>query len=72
MKCNHCNAPVRNFSLPKEMGAKRKDLGGRHGFPGLYIAFLHLPPAWKVVLRPEKLSRRFSFGGGSVCSFLPC
>ena len=33
------------------------------------MGFLHLPPDWKVFLRPEKFSKRPSFGGGSVRFF---
>ena len=36
----------------------------------VFIGFLYPPPAWKVFsLRPEKLPKRFSFGGGRVRFF---
>ena len=41
----------------------------------VFIGFLYPPPAWKVLessFRPEKFSKRFSFGGGCVRFFLLC
>ena len=39
----------------------------------VFIGFLYPPPAWKVsLLRPEKFSKRFSFGGGCVRFCLLC
>ena len=39
----------------------------------VFIGFLYPPPAWKgFSLRPEKFSKRYSFGGGCVPFFLLC
>ena len=63
---------MRSLSLPKEIGGHR----GKHSvvdmgsliFTGFY---LYLLPAWKVLLwRPAEFAELFSFGGGSVPSFL--
>ena len=61
----HRPAPAQNFSLPKKMGPQRKDFGGRYGFL-VFMGFLYLPPAWKVLL----LGQKSSFGGGRVRFFL--
>ena len=69
----HHPAPVRNLSLPKKWWPHRKDFSGRYGPSAFFIRFSYLPPAWKVflLLRPEKFSKRLSFGGGRVSFVLP-
>ena len=55
--------------MPKKMGAKEKDFGGRCGSPGFYKVFVSTTGLESFFLRPEKLSKRRSFGGGSVSFF---
>ena len=68
----HRPAPVQNFSLPENMGPQRKDFGGRYGFPGFHRVFVSTTGLESFSLRPEKFSKRFSFGGGCVRFFLLC
>ena len=63
----HRPAPVQNFSLQKKMGSQRKDFGGGFGFPGFYRVFVSTTGSFSS--RPEKFSKRFSFGGGCVRFF---
>ena len=67
----HRPAPVQNFSLQKrkKWGPQRKDFGGGYGFPGLYRVFGSTTGLESFSLRPEKFSKRFSFGGGCVRVF---
>ena len=46
--------------MPKEMGAQRKDFGGRYGFPVFHMV-LYPPPTWKVLARkvPQKMFFRW-------------
>ena len=63
----HRPAPVQNFSLQKKWGPQRKDFG----FPCFYRVFVSTTSLKSFSLRPEKFSKRFSFGGGCVrCFFL--
>ena len=62
----HRPAPVRTFALPKKWGPQRKDFGGRYGFPGFHRVFVSTTGLESFSLGPEKFSKRFSFGGGTV------
>ena len=65
-----CSAAELFFA--KKWGQQMKDFGGRYAFL-VFRGLLCLPPVWKVFsLKPEKFSKRFSFGGGSVRFFLLC
>ena len=69
----HRPAPVQNFSsLQKKWGPQRKDFGGGYGFPGFYRVFVSTTGLESFSFRPEKFSKRFSFGGGCVRFFLLC
>ena len=61
---------MQNFSCRKKWGPQRKDLGGGYGFPGFYRVFVSTTGLESLSLRPEKFSKRFSFGGGRVRFFL--
>ena len=61
-----------SFLCRKKWGPQRKDFGGGYGFPGFYSFFASTTGLESFSLRPEKFSKRFSFGGGSVCFFLLC
>ena len=50
----------------KKWGPQRKDFGRRYGFPGFHRVFVSTTGPESFSLRPEKFSKRFSFGGGSV------
>ena len=67
-------SPMRNFLCRKKWGPQRKDFGGRYailmGFPGFYRVFVSTTGLESFLLRPEKVSKRFSLGGGSVRVFL--
>ena len=52
------------------MGATEEDFSGRYGFPGFLRVFVSTTGLESSSLRPEKFSKRFSFGGGSVPFFL--
>ena len=66
----HCHAPVEElFFAEKKWGPQRKDFGGRYGFSGFLGFFVSSTGLESFSLRPEKVSKRFSFGGGSVCFF---
>ena len=58
------------FLCPKKWGPQRKDFGGRYGFHGFYRVFVSTTCLESFSLRPEKFSKRFSFGGRRVCFFL--
>ena len=60
------------FLCQKKWGPQRKDFGGRYGFPGFYRVFVSTTGLESFSLRPEKFSKRFSFGGGRVRFFLLC
>ena len=60
----------RTFLRKKERGPQRKDFGGGYGFPGFYKVFVSTTGLESFSLRPEKFSKRFSFGGGCVRFFL--
>ena len=60
---------MRNFALPKEIGATEENFGGSSGFSVLFLNWFriyHLPGG------PEssKLSPKKAFGGGRVRFFL--
>ena len=65
----HRPAPVQNFSLQKKWGPQRKNFGGGYGLPGFYRVFVSTTGLESFSLRPEKFSKRFSFGGGCVRFF---
>ena len=60
----------RTFLCRKKWGPQRKDFGGRYGFPGFHRVFVSTTDLESFSLRPEKFSKRFSFGGGRVRFFL--
>ena len=60
------------FFAEKKWGPQRKDFGGGHGLPGFYRVFVSTTGLESFSLRPEKFSKRFSFGGGCVRFFLLC
>ena len=62
----------RTFLCRKKWGPQRKDFGGGYGFPGFYRVFVSTTGLESFSLRPEKFSKRFSFGGGCVRFFLLC
>ena len=68
--CTTCSSAELFFA--EKWGAQRKDFGGRYGFPGFYRVFISTTSLESFSLKPEKFSRRFSCGGGSVRSFLLC
>ena len=53
----------------KNWGPQRKDFGGGFGFPGFYRVFVSTTGLESFSSRPEKFSKRFSFGGGCVRFF---
>ena len=56
----------------QKWGPLRKDFGGGYGFPGFYRVFVSTTGLESFSLRPDKFSKRFSFGGGCVRFFLLC
>ena len=62
----------RTFLCRKKWGPQRKDFGGGYGFPGFYRVCVSTTGLESFSLRPEKFSKRFSFGGGCVRFFLLC
>ena len=62
----------KTFLCRKKLGPQRKDFGGRNGFPGFYRVCVSTTCLESFSLKPEKSSKRFSFGGGSVRFFLLC
>ena len=58
------------FSAEKKWGPRRKDFGGGYAFPGFYRVFVSTTGLESFSLKPEKFSKRFSFGGGCVRFFL--
>ena len=60
----------RTFLCRKKWVPQRKDFGGGYGFPGFYRVFVSTTGLESFSLRPEKFSKRFSFGGGCVRFFL--
>ena len=68
----HRPAPVQNFLCRKKWGPKRKDFGGGYGFPGFYRVSISTTGLESSSSRPEKFSKRLSFGGGCVRFFLLC
>ena len=54
----------------EKWGPQRKDFGGGYGFPGFYRVFVSTTGLESFSLRPEKFSKRLSFGGGCVRFFL--
>ena len=53
-----------------EKRATEEDFGGRYGFPSFYSVFVSTTGLESFSLRPEKVSRRFSFGCGVSVRFL--
>ena len=68
----HRPAPVQNFSLQKKWGPQRKDFGGGYGFSGFHRVSVSTTGLESLSMRPEKFSKRFSFGGGCVRFLLLC
>ena len=62
----------RTFLCRKKWGPQRKNFGGRYGFPGFYMVFVSTTGLESFSFRPEKLPKKFSFGGGRVRFFLLC
>ena len=62
----HLPAPVRNFSLPKKNGSHRGQILVDTVFLGFCRVFASTTGLERFSLRPEKFSKRFSFGGGRV------
>ena len=62
----------RTFLCRKKWGPQRKDFGGGYVFPGFCRVFVSTTGLESFSLRPEKFSKRFSFGGGRVGFFLLC
>ena len=62
----HRPAPVRNLFGPPKMGVTEEDFCGRYGFSEFYRVSVSTAGLESFSLRPEKFSKRFSFGGGSV------
>ena len=62
----------RTFLCRKEWGPQREDFGGGYGFPGFYRVLVSTTGMESFSLRPEKFSKRFSFGGGCVRFSLLC
>ena len=56
----------RTFLCRKKWGPQRKDFGGGYGLPGFCRVFVSTTGLESFSLRPEKFSKRFSFGGGRV------
>ena len=67
----HRPAPVRNFSFCRKNGGHRGKISVVDMvFPGFYRAFVSTTGLESFSLRPEKFSKRFSFGAGRVRFFL--
>ena len=58
--------------FPEKLGATEEDIGGRYGSPGFNRVFVSTTGLESFSLRPEKFSKRFSFGGGRVRFLLLC
>ena len=69
----HRPAPVQNFSLQEKMGSTEERFRWWiYGFPGFCRVFVSTAGLESFSLRPEKFSKRFSFGGGCVRLSLLC
>ena len=72
-KSIHRPAPVQNFSLQKKNGVHRGKISVVDMVFLVFIGFFVSTNGLESFsLRPEKFSKRFSFGGGCVCFFLLC
>ena len=58
------------FLCRKKWGPQRRDFGGGYVFPGFFRVFVSTTGLESFSLRPEELSKRYSFGGGCVRFFL--
>ena len=59
-KRNHTPpAPVRNYSLPQDMGARKISLV--NVVSPVFIGFLYLRPAWKGLIRDQKVIQTIFF-----------
>ena len=65
-----CSLQCRTVLCRKKWGPQRKDFGGGYGFPGFYRVSVSTTGLESFSWRPEKFSKRFSFGGGCVRFFL--
>ena len=57
------------FFAEEKWGPQRKDFGGGYGLPGFYRVVVSTTSLESFSLRPEKFSKRFSFGGDCVRFF---